>query len=131
MRIHLGSGLWIFIITQFGLSLVLISLYYSPNSKSKKLEPFQEAYAVNNDEDITTLTKLFEKTNSILEFFEKNFEQLNADGLFGIRIAQGLIFQLCNHCKVLKTNSLNILITVLNTAKLVTNPRIRVVKTDC
>lgn len=91
MRFQLVLKICLFIFGLVGSLIVLNSLFYHHHHQDAAVMNVQRRSidAIKTDLELDII-KLFERTNQVLEFFESNFEQLNADGLFGVRIAQGL-----------------------------------------
>lgn len=82
-----------------GFLLVFNSFYFS---SSEAINIKRRSVDTNRIHLRYDIIKLFEKTNQALEFFETNFDQLNPDGLFGVRIAQGISFHFINNLLVIK-----------------------------
>lgn len=102
MRLQVNSAkLWLFVFVPVGVLFILINSLYFHNAADAKLELRRRS--VESEWDTTTnesnnkissdttnvIIKLFDRANQAIEFFETNFDQLNPDGLFGVRIAQG------------------------------------------
>lgn len=101
MRFQLVSKICLVIFGLVGSLIVFNSLFYFNHHHYHHLNAddvvnvqrrsvADAAAAIRIDLNYLQIIKLFERANQALEFFENNFEQLNPDGLFGVRIAQGL-----------------------------------------
>lgn len=115
MRCRLSSKIATFVLVLLGSFLILNSLHlfeYSSNTvgnnndnnndnsvenhNNYQLNRWNLAKETSGDDDgeidkdrVALLKKLFVMTNAILDFFERDFEQLNLDALYGVRIAEG------------------------------------------
>lgn len=80
----------------FILVLILIAFVLLASSHStyslKSLEPqvtIEKIY--ENAVNIDNMSNALNRLHKILEFFENNSHRINVDGLFGLRIAQGML----------------------------------------